>query len=281
MTLRLAANISLMFPEVGYLDRPHAAADAGFDSVESWWPFASATPGASEVDALVGSIRAAGIPLSALNLFAGDQPAGERGIVSSLARQAEFEANLEVVAGIAVETGCRGFNALYGQREPGVDPAEQDAIAIRNLSSAARRFAEFGGTLFVEALTRGANGHYPIETAGQAAEVVTRVREETGLKNIGILFDTFHLSNNGEELPAVIAEHGVLIAHVQLADSPGRGEPGSGDIDFTRVLDALWDGGYRGTVAAEYAPTTSSTLTSLGWMKALPHLGSRTGRGDS
>lgn len=272
MTLRLAANISLMFAELDYLDRPRAAAAAGFDSVESWWPFAGATPDPREVGALVDSIDGAGITLSGLNLFAGDQSGGERGVLSSPTRSAEFAANLDAVADIALRTGCRGFNALYGQREPGLDPELQDALAIENLSTAVRRFADFGGTIYIEALTRGSNGAYPIETAAQAAEVVRQVRSRTGLDNIGLLFDTFHLTNNGEDLAAVISAQWPLIAHVQLADSPGRHEPGSGDIDFPRVLDELWNHGYRGAVAGEYTPTTASTLDTLGWMKTLPHL---------
>lgn len=272
MTLPLAANISLLFAELPYLDRPAAAAAAGFDSVESWWPFSSAAPDAAETDALVDALTASGLPLTGLNLFAGDMPAGDRGILSSPGREDEFDTNLEAVAAIAQRTGCRGFNALYGQRLSGARAQEQDDVALRNLATGVRRFAEFGGTLYIEPLSRGRNGAYPIETARQAIEIVTKVRADTGLDNIGMLFDTFHLTNNGEHLPTVIRDFSSMTAHVQLADSPDRGEPGSGSVDFTEVLNELWNSGYRGTVAAEYAPTTTSTRDSLAWIDELPHL---------
>jgi hydroxypyruvate isomerase len=199
-------------------------------------------------------------------------PGGDRGIISWPGRSDEVRANLEVVAEIAGRTGCRGFNTLYGQRRADSTSAAQDALALENLAYGARRFAEFGGTLYIEALARGANGAYPLETADDAARVVTRVREITGLDNIGLLFDSFHLTSNGEDLIAVIDRHIDLIAHVQVADAPGRGEPGSGDIDIPRVIEHLWRRGYRGRVAAEYAPSTPTTSESLSWVERTPKL---------
>jgi hydroxypyruvate isomerase len=263
----LIANVSLLFADLPLLERPAAAARAGFEGVEAWWPWPqSAVPSADEVDAFIAAIGRSGIALTGLNLFAGDMPGGERGIVSDPSRTAEFTANLELVVRIAERTGCQGFNALYGQRQAEFDPAVQDDCARANLALAVRSFAEVGGTVLIEALSRGLNGSYPLETASDAVAVVDTVRAQAGRDNIGFLFDTFHLTNNGEDLVAVIDRYGQLIAHVQLADSPGRGEPGTGTIEFEAVLDGLGRRRYRGLIACEYIPTVD-TVESLAWTR--------------
>ncbi|MEU8633122.1 TIM barrel protein [Amycolatopsis sp. NPDC048633] len=268
-TLPLVANVSLLFTEVPYLHRFQRAADAGFSRVETWWPWPVAVPEESDVDAFAAALADAGTSLTGLNLFAGDMPGGERGIVSNPRRRDEFSANLDLVATIAERTGCRAFNALYGQRH--ADPAAEDAVARENLAQATRRLGDLGGTVLVEPLGRGLNGAYPLETAADAVAVVEEVRATTGSAAIGLLFDTFHLATSGDDLNGVAAAHAGLIAHVQLADSPGRGEPGTGGVDFAGALETLWQHGYRGTVACEYKPTTV-TEDSFGWLAGLPRL---------
>jgi hydroxypyruvate isomerase len=267
----LSANVSLMFKEVPLLERFAAAAHAGFRSVEMWWPFESASPSDGEVDELIVAIEKAEVRLTGLNFFAGNMTAGERGIVSRLDRRAEFATNVDVVARIAKRTGCSGFNALYGQRQPGVSESEEQALAVDNLILATQRLEPLGGTILIEPLSRGLNGAYPIESASDAAVVIAAVREGSGSDNIALLFDTFHLANNDEDLVAVIREHHDLIGHVQLADAPGRGEPGTGSINFAAVFEALVERKYRGLIACEYAPTVP-TEESLGWVAEFPML---------
>src|SRR4051812_9031004 len=110
----LAANLSLLFTEVPFLERFAAARAAGFASVECWWPFRTADPGPAEVDGLLGAIDRAGVRLVGLNLFGGDLAAGERGIISHPERTAQLRASLAVAARVAGATGCGVFNALYG-----------------------------------------------------------------------------------------------------------------------------------------------------------------------
>lgn len=266
----LVANVSLLFTELPLLERPRAAREAGFDGIEMWWPFPEATPGPAAVDELLRAIDDAGIALRGLNLWAGDMPDGERGVISDPERRPQFESNLELVASIARHTGCRMFNALYGQRRPGLAAQDQDETAVANLLTATETLGAFGGVVLVEPLSRGLNGDYPIETASDARAVIERVRRRGGT-SIGLLFDTFHLTNNGDDLLAVIERYGEVIAHVQLADTPGRGAPGTGIVDFVAVLDALHARGYRGAVACEYVPG-DDTVASLGWVGAAPHL---------
>jgi hydroxypyruvate isomerase len=267
----LVANVSLLFGELPLLDRMHAAAEAGFSAVEMWWPFDGPVPKADRVDELLTAIEASGIPLAGLNLWAGDMPAGERGVVSLPDSIDGFRANIEVVIDIARRTGCGLFNALYGQRRGPLEAYEQDELAIRNLAYATMQLDAVGGTVMLEPLSRGLNGAYPIETVSDALTVIRRVREATGLSNIGLLFDTFHLTNNGENLVAAIERWGLEIAHVQLADAPGRGHPGSGGIDFPAIMEALESSHYRGAIAAEYVPD-GPTLGTLDWMRDLPNL---------
>lgn len=268
----LAANVSLLFTELPLLARFNAARDAGFGAVECWWPFgASAYPSAAEVDRFVDAVRAAGLPLLGMNLFAGDMPAGQRGVASVPGRRAEFDASVEIAAEIANRTDLAACNALYGQRIAGVDPERQDAAAIDALSAATERLSSVGVTVLVEPLARGLNGDYPLQTAGDCVAVVGTVRRATGRESIGVLFDTFHLAMNGADLCRDVDELGALTAHVQLADAPGRGEPGSGAAPIFEALDRLWEAGYRGAVAAEYQPA-GATLSGLGWVRKAPHL---------
>jgi hydroxypyruvate isomerase len=271
--LELAANISMLFTELPLLDRPAAVAAIGFQSTETWWPFgANPTPTPHEVDAFLGAIEESGIPLSGMNLYAGDLPGGERGIVSLPDRRDDFAAGLGIAVDIVSRTGCRGLNALYGQRIDGVSIEEQDGVAIENLASATRALAEVGAVVLIEALAGGLNGSYPLETAKQSIAVVERVREASGLDNIAFLFDTFHLASNGDDLIEVIRAHHDVIGHVQLADAPSRGEPGTGSVDFGAVLTELWLTGYRGVVAAEYRPSAQNTIETLGWIEATPNV---------
>lgn len=269
-TWSLVANISLLFAEVPLLERIPAAKAAGFDAIEAWWPFAGGAYN-DAVEELLDTIEQTRIRLTGLNFFAGDMPGGERGIVSRPDRRDEFAQNLDAIVRIAERTGASGFNALYGQRLPGSDAAEQDQVGFDNLVLATRELASVGGTVLVEPLSRGLNGAYPLETAEQAVELVTRVREATGTDNIGFLYDTFHLANNGEDLVSVIERDAAWIAHVQLADAPGRGAPGTGAIDFDAVLSALARAGYDRLVACEYVPGLD-TMASLEWISATRHV---------
>lgn len=270
MTLPLVANISLLFAEVPYEQRFARAAAAGFTAVETWWPWPAPVPPSGGEDFLVDALESAGLRLAGLNLYGGDLGAGVRGIASDPSLRGEFDANLDAVVAIARRTGCPVFNTLYGQRRPDLSDADQDAVAIANLTTAARRLGDVGGTSLVEALGRGLNGAYPIETAADAARVVEQVRDAGG-EAIGFLYDTFHLTTSGDDLLAAVDAHVGLIAHVQIADAPGRGEPGTGTVDVPAVVDHLWDKGYRGAVAAEYKPTVP-TEESLGWLAGVPHL---------
>ncbi|MFE2039834.1 TIM barrel protein [Streptomyces sp. NPDC059477] len=251
---RFDVNLSILFTELPLLERPAAAAAAGFSAVELWWPWIdSPTPGRSELDALKGAIEDAGVQLVGLNFYAGQLPGSDRGALSIPgAESARFRANVEVAAGFAASVGCTALNALYGNRVDGVDPAAQDALALENLALAARAADRIGAILLVEALNRPESPKYPLVSARAAVEVVDRVNEVTGLDNARFLMDLYHLSMNGEDLPQVIADHADRTGHVQIADDPGRGAPGTGALPLEELLGQLAKAGYDGWVGLEY-----------------------------
>jgi hydroxypyruvate isomerase len=261
--LRTAVNCSLLFTELPLLDRPAAAAAAGFDAVEFWWPFAEAVPADRDVDAFVTAVSDAGVALVGLNFAAGDMPGGDRGLVSWPARAAEFRDNVAVTTAIGERLGCRAFNALYGNRLDGTDPAEQDDLAAEQLAFAARAVARIDGTVLLEPVSGAPR--YPLRTAADVLAVLDRLHEEHGVANAGLLADLYHLAVNGDDVDAVIAEAGHRIAHVQIADAPGRHEPGTGTLPLDRQLSDLAAAGYTGWVALEYKPSTT-TADSLTWL---------------
>ena len=250
--LRYAVNTSILFPDVPAAARFRAAAEAGFGAVESWWPFPHAVPGDRAIEAFVRSVEDAGVRLVQLNFPAGNMAGGERGLLSLPARSAEFRDGVAIAVGIGERLGCRAFNAVYGNRLDGLDPAAQDELAVANLAHAGRAAARIGGTVLVEPLS-GVPG-YPLRTAADVLAVLERVERDTGVTDLGLLCDLYHLAVNGDDVPAVIEQHAKDFGHIQIADNPGRGAPGTGALPLDRWLTRLADRGYTGWVALEYAP---------------------------
>lgn len=246
-------NCSILLTDLPLLERPAAAKAAGFDAVEFWWPFAAAVPEAGEVAAFVAAIQDAGVRLTGLNFYAGDMPAGDRGIVSWPGREGEFRANVEAVVAIGQRLGTRAFNALYGNRVEGASAQEQDDLAVRNLAFAAQAVARIGGVVLLEPVS-GAPA-YPLTKAADALAVIDRVRAEHGVDNVRLLADFYHLAVNGDDVPAVIAAHAADFGHIQIADAPGRGEPGTGDLPLADWIAASRAGGYAGPIGLEYKAT--------------------------
>ena len=261
--LRYSANCSILFPELDLLERPAAARAAGFDAVEFWWPFPTATPSDGEVDRFVAAVRDAGVQLTGLNVAAGDMPGGDRGLASWPGRSSEFLDSVEIAVGIAGQLGTRAFNALYGNRVDGHSPAEQDELAVSNLAAAAEAAGRIGAVVLLEPVSGAPR--YPLRTAQDVVDVLARVERETGRTELRLLADLYHLSVNGDDVPAALARHSALVGHVQIADAPGRHEPGTGDLPLDDHLTQLAQAGYDGWVGLEYVPT-STFEAGLAWL---------------
>jgi hydroxypyruvate isomerase len=244
--MSFVVNCSMLLTDLPVLQRPQAARDAGFGAVEFWWPFDDAVPGDAEVDAFVTAVADAGVRLTALNFAGGDMAAGERGLLSDPGRKQEFRDNADVAFGIADRLGTRALNALYGNRLDAIGAAEQDEMATENLEHVGRMAERRAAIILIEPLS-GVDG-YPLRMATDVLAVIDRV-EVTSLR---LLADLYHLSVNGDDIGAVIEAHVDRIGHVQIADAPGRGAPGTGSVKIGRYLQQLAGRGYRGNVSLEY-----------------------------
>ena len=294
--LSFDVNCSILFTELPLLQRPAAAKAAGFDAVEFWWPFAGPVPGDREADAFVTALGDAGVSLISLNFTAGDMAAGERGWLSQPANSAAFRANIPACADIAKRTGCTRLNALYGNRVDGVPAERQDELAAENLELAAAAAADIGAVVLIEALNSYESPGYPLVSAASAVDVVKRMRtagRRTGSAasgdladgtadrnasgvpggnapggNAAFLADLYHLARMGEDLAGVVSGYREWIGHVQIADVPGRGAPGTGTIGYEALLRRLAEQGYPGYIGLEYKPTDpEDSPASFSWLR--------------
>lgn len=254
-------NCSILLTELPLLERPAAAKAAGFDAVEFWWPFSASVPADADVTRFERAITDAGVQLTGLNFNAGNMPGGDRGLVSWPGRSAEFRDNVDVVAGIGGRLGCRFFNALYGNRQDGHTPEYQDDLAVGNLAAAAAAVAGIGGTVLLEPVSGAPR--YPLLTAGDALRVIRRVEQETGTGNLRLLADFYHLSVNGDDVAAVIEQHAPEFGHIQIADHPGRGAPGTGELPLGDWIARSRQLGYRGNISLEYKEPAG---TAFDWL---------------
>lgn len=246
--MRYDVNLSILFTELPMLERPAAAAAAGFDAVEMWWPFDGPVPADAELDALARAITEAGVQLVGLNFDAGHMPSGDRGLLSSAATSQRFRDNIEVTVGFAERLGCKTLNALYGNTTEDT----HTELALENLALAAKSAGRIGATVVVEALNSVENARYPITSSAQAFQLLDQV------PGTAFLADFYHLARMGEDLTALINEHAGRFGHVQIADVPGRGQPGTGALDYPSLLRQLADSPYEGLVGLEYKPVGPS-----------------------
>jgi hydroxypyruvate isomerase len=252
--MRFSANVSILFSEVPLLERFGRAGEAGFSSVEFWWP------SGEDLGRVESAIKDAGVEVALFNFDAGDMPAGDRGLAGDPGREQQFKENVPVALDLARALGCERMNVLVGHRIPGMDREEQLALARENVRFAAEKAA--GITVMVEPVNTFENGPYLLYKTGQAVEFV----RDVGRENVRVQHDFYHMQRMEGNLVATLREHIDSIGHAQIADSPGRGEPGTGEIHYPYVLAALEDLGYDGYVGLEYNPTTETTEESLEWL---------------
>jgi len=256
MTPRYDANISMLFREHSFLDRFEAAARAGFTGVEFWWP------DGEDSEQIAAAARDAGVDVVLINFDGGDLAAGERGLMNDARREETFHANIPRAIALAGSCGCRMLNALVGVELPGVPLDEQMARVRDNLRRAARAAAPAGIRVLVEAINTHDNGPYLVSSTDAAADLIHAVGEP----NLGLQYDVFHMHRMGEDVELALRRHSSDIAHVQVADAPGRGEPGTGEIRFAPIMATLDALAYGGWIGLEYAPT-GPTEAGLAWLR--------------
>lgn len=243
-------NCSTLLKEHPILERPAVARAAGFKHVEFWWPFdGTPVPSDHAVEKFLATLDEADVKLAGLNFWAGHMACGDRGRLSTPGCSSEFADNADVVAEIGQRTGCTSFNALYGVRQEGFEPTFQDELALDNLRIAAEVVRTFGGTVLLEPVS-GVDA-YPLKTAEDSVSFIRRARN-SGIQNVALLADFYHLAVNGDDIGEIIELHGAEFGHIQIADNPGRGAPGTGDLALFDWLSRSYEAGYSGQVGLEY-----------------------------
>ena len=246
---QFAANVSILFPTLPYLDRFRAASEAGFRAVESWWPTDPFAEGIT-ADDIVRQAEKYDLETVLLNFAAGDMKAGDRGLAGDPARAAAFRANVPVAIDLARRLGCRKLNALAGNAISDPDrPAQVDVLA-QSVAFAADAAAAAGMDVMLEALNPPEAPRYLLPGTDAVLDLIERV----GRPNVAFQLDVYHVAMAGEDPIESIRRAGPRIGHVQLADMPGRHEPGTGELPFGAILDALDDAGYRGAIGLEFNP---------------------------
>ncbi|MBV1707222.1 MAG: TIM barrel protein [Hyphomicrobiales bacterium] len=254
---RFAANISMLFTELPLLERIGAARRAGFAAVECQFPYDH------EPEAVRAALDAAGLPMVLHNLPGGNTAAGERGLACLSGRVAEFRQGLATARHYAQVLGVKTLNCLAGILPPGADRLQARAVLIDNLTLAAGMMADAGITLVIEPLNNRDTPGFFLPTAADALALLAAM-PGTGVK---LQFDLYHGAVMAEDLAAILAASMPQIGHIQIADHPGRHEPGTGVIALMPLLEKIDALGYQGWVGCEYNPL-STTLAGLGWMSA-------------
>ena len=254
--MKFCVNVSILFKEEPFLERFGKAKEAGFSAVEFWWP------GGEDLGEVERAIKEADLSVALFNFYAGDMPAGDRGLISDPERQDQFRDNVPVALELAGRLGCERLNVLAGHEGPGMSREERLNLARENVAWAAERAAQHGVGVVVEAVNTFENGPYLLYTTKDAVEFV----ESVGRENVRIQHDFYHMQRMEGNLVANLWEYAANIGHVQVADSPGRGEPGTGEIHYPYVFGALEEVGYDGYVGLEYNPTTDTTEDSFAWI---------------
>ncbi|MDH5539523.1 MAG: hydroxypyruvate isomerase [Rhizobacter sp.] len=253
---KFAANLTMLFNEVPFLDRFERAAQAGFDAVEFLFPYAFKT---DDIRQRLGQHT---LKLVLHNLPAGDWDAGERGIACHPDRVAEFRDGVGKGIASAKALGVGQLNCLAGKAPAGVADAVLRKTFVDNLRHAAAEFKKAGLKLLIEPInTFDIPGFYLNRTAQALA-----ILDDVGADNAFVQYDIYHAQRMEGELAATVQKHLARIGHIQLADNPGRNEPGSGEINYEFLFAHLDRIGYAGWIGCEYKPK-GDTAAGLGWIK--------------
>lgn len=251
---RLAANLSLMFTEVPFMERFEAAAKAGFQGVEFLFPYAWPKHD------IAARLNENGLQQVLFNISPGNWDAGDRGLAAIKGREAEFEAAVIDALRYADALGCVRLHAMSGLTERG---ANLETL-IGNVANAARLAQSHGVEILIEPINTFDMPGYFLTTVKQARDVIKAV----GHDNVGLQFDCYHRQRMEGGVAEAIAENVDITRHYQIASPPDRGEPDSGELDFVELLAAIDSTGYGGWVGCEYRPR-GDTLAGLSWVKTL------------
>jgi hydroxypyruvate isomerase len=255
---RFAANLTMLFNELPFLERFEAAAKAGFTGVEYLFTY--------DFDAaeLAAKLKANNLVQVLHNLPAGDWARGERGIAILPDRVEEFRGGVDKAIAYATALGCTQVNCLAGIAPVGIDRSILEATLAANLGYASARLKAAGIKLLIEPINTIDIPGFFLATTKQALDLIRK----TGSDNIFVQYDIYHMQIMEGDLARTMATNLAMIPHVQLADNPGRNEPGTGEINYPFLFDHFDRIGYTGWIGCEYKPKTT-TAEGLGWFTAI------------
>ena len=252
---KFAANLTMFFTEVPFLERFRSAREAGFSAVEYLFPYEFE---AAELKAELGKNRLTQV---LFNLPAGKWEDGERGIAADPERVEEFRAGVAKAVRYALELGVGGLNCLAGKRRGGYDDDKQWATLVGNVRYAAKILQEKGLRLMVEPINHFDIPGFFLNRTDQALKLI----DDAGMPNVFVQYDVYHAQREEGDLAATLRKHIEKIGHIQIADNPGRHQPGTGEINYPFILQEIDASGYRGHVGLEYVPIPDSR-SSLAWI---------------
>ena len=254
--MKIAANLTMMFNQHDFMDRFDAAANAGFKGVEYLFPYDY------PADAIVEALETNGLKQVLFDFPAGDWANGDRGIAVQPDRVGEFQDGVGLAVEYAKTLGCKRLTCLAGIPDEGQDAEISDQTMIENLRFAADAAKDVGAIVLVEPLnTRDVPGTF-VSKSAHGSRLVNQANRE----NVRLQFDVYHTQIMEGDLATSFTELLPIIGHVQIADNPGRHEPGSGEINYPFVLNHIANSGYDGWIGAEYMPA-SDTVAGLSWIK--------------
>jgi hydroxypyruvate isomerase len=256
---RFAANLSMMFTEVPFIERFERAARAGFDEVEFLFPYAHTI---AELKAVLAAHK---LKVVLHNMPAGDWDAGDRGMACDPARTDEFRQGVALGVEYASGLGSPNLHCMAGRAPAGVADAALRETFVTNLRYAAGEVKKAGLKLLIEPINHYDIPGYYISRSAQALGIIEEVADDARTDNLYLQYDIYHMQRMEGELAATIAKHLPRIAHIQLADNPGRNEPGTGEINYPFLFAHLDKIGYRGAIGCEYKPA-GNTEAGLGWL---------------
>lgn len=255
---KFSANLSFLYPDLPFLDRFAAAAKDGFTAVEYASPYEHPT------ETVAQTLRASGLTQALFNLPAGNWAGGERGIGALPDRIDEFRTSVDTAIRYGQALDCTRINCLAGIAPSGVAAESLESTFVANLQYAAPRLADAGIRLLVEPINLRDIPGFFVSTSAHAE----RILDAVGSDNLFIQYDFYHMQVMQGDLVPTFERLKDRIAHVQIADTPGRNEPGTGEINYPFVLAALDQLGYDGFVGCEYKPK-AGTSEGLSWMKSI------------
>ena len=255
---KFAANLTMLFTEVPFMERFALARSAGFTHVEYLFPYPFS---AHELKA---KLDENGLTQILFNLPSGDWAAGERGIAALPGRSDEFCAGVPKAIEYAKVLGVNRVNCLAGKRAAGYSDEEHWQTLVQNIRFAATELASHGIELVVEPINHFDIPGFVLNRIEQTIQLL----DEVGHPNARVQFDIYHVQREEGEITATFRKHLARIGHIQIADNPGRHQPGTGEINFPFLFRQLDECGYQGWVGLEYVPS-HETIASFGWMKEL------------